>query len=106
MYDPVITDVFRFSADDNGRYGNTGFGRSCIVARNAVRSGQGASFINLTLGGWDMHQRIFDRAYPGNLYQVGGDLDRSVANLASDLKESGHFDSTRGSITVCPAATT
>ena len=94
MYDPVITDVFRFSADDNVRYGNTNFGRSCVVARNAVRSGQGASFINLTLGGWDMHQRIFDRGYPGNLYQVGGDLDRSVANLVEDLKASGHFDST------------
>lgn len=94
MYDPVITDVFRFSADDNARYGNTNFGRSCIVARNAVRSGQGASFINLTIGGWDMHQRMFDTGYSGNIYQIGGDLDRSVANLVQDLKDSGHFDST------------
>ena len=94
MYDPVITEVFRFSADDNSRYGNTNFGRSCIVARNAVRSGQGASFINLTIGGWDMHQRMFDTGYPGNLYQVGGDLDRSIAMLVEDLKASGHFEST------------
>ena len=94
MYDPVITDVFRFSTDDNARYGNTNFGRSCIVARNAVRSGQGASFINLTLGGWDMHQRMFDTGYPGNIYQIGGDLDRSVANLVQDLKDSGHLHST------------
>lgn len=94
MYDPVITEVFRFSNDDNARYGNTNFGRSCIVARNAVRSGQGASFINLTIGGWDMHQRMFDTGYPGNLYQVGGDLDRSVAMLVEDLKASGHFDKT------------
>jgi len=94
MYDPVISEVFKFSADDDGRYGNTGFGRSCIVARNAVQSGQGASFINLTRGGWDMHQRIFDRGYSGNLYDIGGDLDRAVGNLVSDLKASGHFEST------------
>lgn len=94
MYDAAIANVFKFSADDDSRYGNTNIGRSCIVARNAVRAKNGCAFVNIVQSGWDMHQNMFDRNYPQNIYQLGGDLDRAVGELVGDLKASGEFGST------------
>src|SRR5437667_9882726 len=34
MYDPTVTATFRFTSDDQLKYGNSGFGNACIVARN------------------------------------------------------------------------
>ncbi len=94
MYDPAISAVFRFTADDDGRYGSTGFGRSCIVARNAIRAKNGTSFVNINLGGWDTHFQMFDRGYNGNIYNLCNDLDRGLSTLVEDLKASGDFAST------------
>ncbi len=94
MYDPAISAVFRFSAEDNARYGNSNFGRSCIVARNAIRARNGTVFVNLTLPGWDTHQNMFDRQYAPNMYTLCNDLDRGMGMLVEDLKASGDFDQT------------
>lgn len=94
MYDPVIANVFRFSADENLRYGNTNFGRSCLVARNAIRANAGVSFINIHSNGWDTHQNMFDTGYTPNMYTLCSELDTGIGMLAQDLKDSGHFDST------------
>jgi hypothetical protein len=94
MYDPTVVNVFRFATDDNTRYGNTTFGRSCIVARNAIRARAGVNFITINHGGWDMHQRMYDASYTGNIYEVAGSLDTGVSNLIQDLKESGHLRET------------
>jgi hypothetical protein len=94
MYDQAIASVFRFSADDTGRYGNTNLGRAAIVARNAVRANNGTVFVNLTQNGWDTHQNMFDRLYAPNQYTLCNELDRALAALVEDLKASGDFDST------------
>ncbi len=94
MYNPAIATVFQYSADDEGRYGNTNIGRSLIVARNAVRAKNGAVFIHTMMGGWDMHQQMFDTTYPSNIYLLGNQLDRAVGALVEDLKASGDFNST------------
>jgi hypothetical protein len=94
MYDASIASVFRFSADENNRYGNTGLGRGAIVARNAVRAKSGTAFVALSHGGWDTHQNMFDRAYAPNMYTLCGDVDTSVGNLVEDLKASGDLDQT------------
>ena len=94
MYDPVVTAVFQFTADDSTRYGATSFGNACIVARNATRAQSGTSFITVNLGGWDTHQNMFDRKYNGNMYQQCNTLDRGVGQMVRDLKSSGHLDST------------
>lgn len=94
MYDPRVASVFQFSNDENGRYGNTAFGRACIVARNAVQSNLGISFVNIVYNGWDTHVGMFDHSYTPNMYTLCGDLDRGVGNLISDLKGSGDFSST------------
>ncbi len=94
MYNDQIAQVFRYAAGDEGRYGNTNIGRGLIVARNAVRARNGAVFVNVTTGGWDTHQQMFDRGYNPNMYQLNNDLDRAVGALVEDLKASGDFQST------------
>lgn len=94
MYRQEIIDIFRFSDVDNQRYGNTNFGRACIVARNAIQAKSGTVFITINLGGWDMHQNMFDRAYQPNMYVNCAMLDTGVSNLATDLMSSGDLSQT------------
>lgn len=94
MYNDAIANVFKYTADDEGRYGNTNIGRGLINARNAVRAKNGAVFINVMTGGWDTHQQQFDTGYAGNLYDLTNSLDRAVYALVEDLKASGDFNST------------
>jgi uncharacterized protein (DUF1501 family) len=94
MYDNAIASVFRFSEDDNQRYGNSNFGRAAIVARNAIQAKNGALFVALSHSNWDTHQNMFDRGYAGNMYQLCGELDSGVGTLVQDLKASGDLDST------------
>jgi hypothetical protein len=94
MYDPSIASIFQFNSDDDNRYGATPFGRSCIVARNAIQANKGTVFINLFFNGWDTHQSMYDRRYSPNMYTLNGDLDRGLGNLVADLKQSGDFANT------------
>lgn len=94
MYQPSIIPIFQFNNADNLRYGNSNFGRACIVARNAVQAQSGTVFITINHGNWDLHQNMFSRAYPGNQYQLCNDLDNGVSNLAADLKSSGDLGQT------------
>ena len=59
MYNPAIDSVFRFTADEQTRYGNSGFGNSLIVSRNLVKANLGARFIQVNIGGWDNHSNIY-----------------------------------------------
>jgi uncharacterized protein (DUF1501 family) len=94
MYDDAILQIFKFSADDNSRYGNSNFGRACVVARNAVRARNGVRFISINNGNWDTHQRMYDAAYGGNMYELCGVLDKGVTGLIEDLRSSGDLAST------------
>ena len=94
MYQQSIIQIFQFSDAENQRYGNSNFGRACIVARNAVEAKAGTVFININHGSWDMHQNMFNRAYRPNMYQMCADLDTGVSNLASDLRASGDLSQT------------
>jgi hypothetical protein len=94
MYDPSISSVFRFNNDENLRYGDTSLGRAAIVARNAIQSKNGTSFVALNQGGWDTHQGMFDRTYSPNMYTLCRELDTAVGNLVQDLKASGDLAST------------
>jgi len=83
MYDPAVSATFRFTAEDQLRYGNSGFGSSCIVARNLVRADLGTRYIMITLGGWDNHQGIY--AQNAGVYRPARQLDAALANLIADL---------------------
>jgi hypothetical protein len=94
MYDPHVASVFQFASDESSRYGDTAFGRACIVARNAVQAKLGISFVNIVYDGWDTHVGMFDRGYSPNMYTLCNTLDQGVGNLISDLKGSGDFSRT------------
>lgn len=70
------------------KYGNTGFGRGCLMARRLVEIG--VPFIEVDLGGWDNHAGIFNTLQNQKLPE----LDKSMSALISDLEERGLLDST------------
>jgi hypothetical protein len=95
-YNPVVDQAFKFSTADSMLYGSSALGNSCLVAKQVLAANQGTRFIQISSGGWDMHQDIYDKVKNprGNLYFLGGQMDTAVATLIHDLKASGLFDST------------
>ena len=70
------------------RYGRNSFGQGCLMARRLVEAG--VTFIEVSLGGWDNHQDIFN-TLSGNLLPQ---LDQGMSALVEDLAASGLLDST------------
>jgi hypothetical protein len=94
VYDPAIASVFKFTNDDNNRYGNTNLGRAAIVARNAIQARNGAVFIGLNHSGWDTHQNMFNKNVNPNMYTLCGELDGAIGTLIEDLRASGDLQKT------------
>ncbi len=70
------------------RYGSTTFGQGALAARRLVEAG--VRFVTLTLGGWDTHQKTFERCKT-NLLPT---LDTTLSALIEDLQQRGMLDST------------
>lgn len=85
MYNTEVDAVFRFTAAEQTQYGNTGFGNSCIVARNLLKANLGTRYIQLTVGGWDNHSNIYGTNRNGAIYGPARTLDMGLANLMTDL---------------------
>ena len=96
MYDPTVQKAFQFTSADSLRYGGTGFGNACLVAKQALAANQGTKFVLISFGSWDMHQDIYGQANlkGNNLYTMGKPLDDGYSALLGDLKASGQLDST------------
>ncbi len=98
MYNPVVDKAFRYTAADSQRYGNTTFGNACLVANQVLAANQGTRFIQITVGGWDMHQNIYgvngNAAQGTNIFTLGKQLDDGVSALLSDLKSTGQLNET------------
>jgi hypothetical protein len=83
------------------KYGETGFGRNCLLARRLVEIG--VPYIEVGFGGWDMHQGIFN-ALAGTGRGMGGggnagipklaELDAGFATLVEDLVSRGLWATT------------
>jgi hypothetical protein len=69
------------------RYGDSGFGRSCLLARRLVEAG--VPFVEVDFGGWDLHDDCFTR-----LEEKLPQLDQGMGALVSDLEERGLLDQT------------
>jgi uncharacterized protein (DUF1501 family) len=91
MYNPVVNKTFSFSATDHTRYGATSFGDACLLAKQVLDANQGTRFIQITVGGWDMHQNIYSA---NQLPTLGKQLDTGVSQLISDLQSAGLYDQT------------
>jgi hypothetical protein len=83
MNDPNVNNVFRFTATDQTRYGNSGFGSSCIVVRNLIGADLGTRYFQINLGGWDNHSNIYQAN--GGIYGPARQLDLGLGNLIADL---------------------
>jgi len=83
MYDPGVSNAFRFVLADQQKYGNSSFGNACLTARNVLLSGLGTRYVQITLGGWDNHQNIY--APNAGIYPSARQLDAGLANLLVDL---------------------
>ena len=63
-----------------------------------LAANDGTRFIQITLGGWDMHQNIYgvngDPTRGTNIFTLGKILDDGVSALISDLKADGAFNDT------------
>jgi len=68
-------------------YGDDNFGQGCLLARRLVDTG--VRFVEVQLGGWDMHNDVF-----GNMETRGATLDRGLSALLKDLERTGKLSNT------------
>jgi hypothetical protein len=85
MQSPGINTLFSFNDADHARYGSTTFGDSLIVARNLVGANKGTRFVQTTLGGWDHHNNIYNKAAAQSIYAQSAQLDSGLGALLTDL---------------------
>jgi hypothetical protein len=69
------------------RYGDTPFGRGCLVAKQLVETG--VRFVQVNRGGFDTHTNNFDA-----MRNHGEVMDPALASLMQDLDESGQLKET------------
>lgn len=82
--------VFRFddeSKDLQERYGNSQFGKGCLLARRLVESG--VTYVEIRSNGWDTHQDNFEK-----ISELAGTVDPAGATLIADLKQRGLLERT------------
>lgn len=108
MYNPDVDRAFRYSPQDSLRYAPEGstagnaFGNACLVAKQVLAQDAGTRFIQITLGGWDMHQSIYGTGTPNaqgvfannTVFGLGRTLDAGLANLIRDLQAAGLYEET------------
>jgi len=82
-----VFDLERESEADREAYGDTDFGRGCLLARRLVESG--VTFVEVGLGNWDTHQDNFEKSR-----ELCGQLDQPFARLIEDLEQRGLLEST------------
>jgi hypothetical protein len=90
MYNPEVDAVFRLAAADTQRYGvnnaQTGFGNSCLTARNLIKSNLGTRAVHISIGGWDNHTNIY-QANAG-IYLSARQFDKGLGELLRDLSST------------------
>lgn len=68
-------------------YGESDFGRGCLLARRLVE--RGVSFVEVRSNGWDTHFDMYDQ------YQnLRPSVDQAMATLIQDLKSKGMLENT------------
>ena len=85
-------DLKAFDLDEEpesmkNKYGNNSFGQGCLLARRLVE--QKARFIEVDLGGWDHHFKIYDE-FPDKAKI----LDQAMSTLVLDLEQRGLLQET------------
>ncbi len=92
MYNGTINSIFNFDQNTRNAYGNSAFGNACVVAKNLVKTGVGAKFIQISFGSWDHHTNIYTPN--ANLQSMSRQFDAGLSAMISDMKKDGTFGST------------
>jgi uncharacterized protein (DUF1501 family) len=85
LTDPRWPESFKITAEDRKRYGNTGPGLACALARNLLREDGGTRYVHVCQHGWDHHRWIYDRSKSDNHYKLMEEFDPALASLIEDL---------------------
>ena len=80
-------DIQREEQSTREWYGDSAFGRSCLMARRLVETG--VPFVEVNLGGWDLHQNCFDQ-----LQTKLPEMDVAMSALVEDLTTRGLLENT------------
>lgn len=86
---PEAFDIDRESAETRARYGDTEFGRGCLLARRLAE--RGVRMVQVYFGNsqpWDSHEDI--RSHKG----LAAQADPAIASLVEDLKARGMLEDT------------
>ena len=98
MYNPAVNAVFNYSTADSTRYGASSFGNALVIAKQALASNMGTRFVQVTVGGWDMHVNIYgpnsNVTSGNNIFTLGNQFDSAVSALIGDLQSSGMLANT------------
>jgi hypothetical protein len=89
MEAPEAFNLDKESESTRGRYGDSDFGRGCLLARRLVE--RGVRMVQVYFGNsqpWDSHEDI--RSHKG----LAREADPAIASLLEDLKARGLFDET------------
>lgn len=84
------TKTFDFADEPKSlqeQYGDSQFGRGCLLARRLVE--QGVTFVEVRSGGWDTHQDVFEQTG-----RLSSQVDPAMATLITDLKQRGMLEKT------------
>jgi uncharacterized protein (DUF1501 family) len=73
--------------DEREKYGMNKFGQGCMLARRLIE--RGVRFVEVTQGGWDMHNDIDDA-----MEENGTIIDTAISALLSDLQAKGMLANT------------
>jgi hypothetical protein len=82
--------AFDVSGESNSlkaRYGDSNFGRGCLLARRLVEAG--VTYVEVAMRGWDTHADNFERSS-----NLAAQVDPAMATLIDDLKDRGQLDRT------------
>ena len=80
-------DLSKEPQDIRDMYGNNNFGQGVLLARRLVETG--VRYVEVQLGGWDMHNDVF-----GNMETRGATLDAGLSSLLMDLDRRGLLSET------------
>jgi hypothetical protein len=80
-------DLSQESAATASRYGETDFGRGCLLARRLVEAG--VTYVEVRHGNWDTHQDNFAATT-----RLSSEVDPAFAALLDDLRDRGLLETT------------
>jgi hypothetical protein len=80
-------DLSDESPETQNLYGDSPFGKGCLLARRLVEAG--VTFVEVRMNGWDTHQDNFEA-----VRRHAGSADSGLSGLVADLKQRGLLDRT------------